>query len=106
MKLVEFYRGEIPNNDGVFVDDILEYSYGQLEVDHSYVQWLFPLKERSMFNVDAPLLKDSEIVLFKSDPELKSKFLKSAYMMLDYFGMYYHGGYVGWQEPNGNHKDP
>jgi hypothetical protein len=87
MKLVEFYRGEIPNNEGVSLEDILAYSYGQFEVDHAYIQWIFPLKERSNFNVEAPLLHDDEIVLFKSDPELRSKLSEVVQRMLDYFGM-------------------
>ena len=108
MKLIQFYRGEIPNNEGVFIDDILSYSYGQLEVDHAYIQWILPLKERSMFNTDAPLLHDNEIVLFTSDPELKEKVTRVAYKMMDYFGMYVHGGKVDWQEsdPQHGHKDP
>lgn len=108
MKLVEFYRGEIPNNEGVFIDDIMAYSYDQLEVDHAYIQWILPLKERSMFNVDAPLLHDDEITLFKADPELQMKVYGVAFKMLDYFGMYLHRGSVGWQEPDPEygHKDP
>lgn len=71
MKLVQFYRGKIPNNEGLFIDDILSYGYEQLEVDHAYIQWILPLKERSMFNTEAPLLTDQEIDLFKSDSDLK-----------------------------------
>lgn len=108
MKLVEFYRGEIPNNEGVFLEEILSYSYGQFEVDHAYIQWILPLKERSMFNTDAPLLHDDEIALFKSDPALRSKLSEVVQRMLDYFGMYFHRGVVNWQEPDPEHghKDP
>ena len=108
MKLVEFYRGEIPNNEGVFIDEIMTYGYEQLEVDHAYIQWIFPLKERSMFNVDAPLLHDDEITLFKSDPELRGTVSEIICKMLDYFGMYFHRGAVNWQEPDpeNGHKDP
>lgn len=108
MKLVEFYRGNIPNNDGVFIDDILGYSYGQLEIDHAYIQWILPLKERSMFNVDAPLLHNDEIKLFLADPELRSKFSEVVVKMLDFFGMYMHKSTVDWQEPDPEfgHKDP
>lgn len=108
MKLVEFYRGEIPNNEGVFLEQILDYTYGQLEIDHAYVQWIFPLKERSMFNIDAPLLHDEEIILFKTDIELKNKVSEVTQKMLDYFGMCFHHGVVCWQEPDPEygHKDP
>lgn len=108
MKLVEFYRGEIPNNEGVFIDEIMTYGYEQLEVDHAYIQWIFPLKERSMFNIEAPLLHDDEIILFKSDPELRGTVSEIICKMLDYFGMYFHRGAVNWQEPDpeNGHKDP
>ena len=108
MKLVQFYRGEIPNNEGVFIDEILAYSYGALEDDHAYIQWILPLKERSMFNTDAPLLTDKEIELFAIDPELKTKVYSVAYKMIDFYGMYIHGSKADWQESDDKHghKDP
>lgn len=108
MKLVQFYRGEIPNNEGSFITDIMAYSYYQLEADHAYIQYILPLRERSMFNVEAPILTDDEIILFCSDPELTLKTYSTALKMLDFFGMYLHGTDVGWQEPDPQHghKDP
>ncbi len=88
MKIVEFYRGEIPNNEGLFFQDFLaRYGHSQMEVDHAWIQWVLPTKQLSNFNEDAPLLTDDEITLFQHDPELKEKLDLVVNKVLDYFGM-------------------
>lgn len=37
------------------------------EKDHSFIQWVFPLKEKSRFNPDAPLLTDELIEMLKGN---------------------------------------
>ena len=105
MKLVQFYRGEIPNANGVFIDDILAYNYSELEGDHEYIQWLLPNARPSMFHPNVPVLDDDQIVLFKSDPDLKSKFASAVCKMLDFYGMEIEDSHLRWQQP-GNHKNP
>ena len=40
----------------------------QLESMHCYIQWLFPLCEKSPFNGSAPVLQREEIVAITADP--------------------------------------
>jgi hypothetical protein len=97
-KIVDFYRGEIPNNEGLFFNEFLErYGMQQMEVDHAWIQWVLPTKQLSNFN-DAPLLTDDEITLFKNDPELKEKLERVIVKVLDYFGMEKSSGRVEWIE--------
>jgi hypothetical protein len=108
MKVIQFYRGEIPNDSGTFIDEVLGYNHEQLEADHAYIQWLLPTKEPSMFNPDAPLITDDEIVLFANDPELQEKASQALVKMVDFFGMTLFQDQVIWQEPDEEHghKDP
>lgn len=107
MRVVQFYRGEIPNNEGLFFDDFMLYGYEQLEADHAYIQWVLPNREPSMFNEDAPLITEEEMILFREDPELKEKAIAVAMKMLDFYGMSLQGEGVGWQTPDEiGHHDP
>lgn len=109
MKLVQFYRGEIPTNDGDFLDDIIfHWKYEQLEGCHSYVQWMFPMKEGSMFHPEVPRLTDEEIAIFKADPYLQSSIDVAFFKMMDFYGFKISRTEVSplaWQEP-GRHKNP
>ncbi len=106
MELVNFYRGEIPNDEGVWLKDIMQYKYGEFECDHAWIQWVFPLMEPSNYNVDAPLLTIEEIILFQNDPVLKERVSDAIIKVLDFYGMETNeDGEVVWQAP-GNHKNP
>lgn len=63
--LLEFYlnRG---NSSGYFLDEILfNWTIEDWDHTHDFIQWLFPLKEESAFNADAPILTDHDIRIFK-----------------------------------------
>ena len=86
MQIVKFYREEIPNPDGWYLADMWKFTKGELEMDHSYVQWLFPSNEPSQMNCDALTLTLEESRIFQNDPELQAKVKKSFLKMLDFFG--------------------
>src|ERR1044072_110937 len=52
-----------------------------------YIHGLFPLKERSRFNPDAPLLDKAQIKIFRSDETLKKHLIKSFELMLSFYGL-------------------
>eukprot|EP01101_Sappina_pedata_P008312 TRINITY_DN4573_c0_g1_i2.p1 TRINITY_DN4573_c0_g1~~TRINITY_DN4573_c0_g1_i2.p1 ORF type:complete len:310 (-),score=82.31 TRINITY_DN4573_c0_g1_i2:23-838(-) len=60
--------------------------YDTLEFDHSYIQWLFPIREKGL-NPKAQELQKHEAESFQSDPQLQEEILKSFEMMLDFYGM-------------------
>ena len=68
---VEFLRGEGPNGEGYFLDQILGWSNDDWEEDHAYIQWVFPTNQPSLFNPDAPVLKADEITIIQSDPHIQ-----------------------------------
>jgi hypothetical protein len=85
--LVSFYRGESPDSSGRSLDEIHSWNDDKLEYTHDYIQWLFPLEERSQFNPDAPLLDAAQIQAVRSDDTLKEKLVKSLQVMLAFYGL-------------------
>lgn len=84
MQVVEFYRGERGNQNGDKLEDILKWTNGQLEMDHDYVQWMFPSNEMSMLNGEAPTLAKHESDIFKADPALQAKVKESLVRFLEF----------------------
>ncbi|MGA3103577.1 MAG: opioid growth factor receptor-related protein [Terriglobales bacterium] len=58
----------------------------RLETVHDFVQWLFPLPERSGFNVTAPILTPESIEEFWMRPELLENLRVSFVHMLNFYG--------------------
>ena len=68
--LIMFYYGEKVDKCNHRLGDILEFTQKQGEEHHDYIQWLFPNKEASGFNPNAPLLTDDDIAKFKDNAML------------------------------------
>lgn len=66
-KILEFYKGESPNQEGLYYDDIMQFDDDELEKNHFYIQWLFPLKEPSMAIPGSPILEDEDIEKFSAN---------------------------------------
>ena len=90
-RLYEFLRGNKKNYNRKSIYDIWEYSLEELETDHHYIQWLFPLQKRSVHNLLCPVVKD--IRDFR-DPEIIRNMRKSFERMLDFYGLEYTDGQV------------
>ncbi|XP_032205988.1 opioid growth factor receptor isoform X3 [Mustela erminea] len=90
MPNLSFYRNEIrflPN--GCFIEDILQNwreDYDLLEENHSYIQWLFPLREPGV-NWHAKPLTLREIEAFKSSEEVRERFVQAYELMLGFYGI-------------------
>jgi hypothetical protein len=48
--ILTFYQGQSPDSSGRMIETIWSWDYQKLEYTHDYIQWLFPLKEKSRFN--------------------------------------------------------
>jgi hypothetical protein len=112
-QLTTFYRGTGPDSEGRTLADIWAYSDDELESIHDFIQWLFPLRERSQFNPDAPLLTAADIDEFRADPQLRDNLLRSFEVFLAFLGLRFEGGRVTrapdfdrksdiWRHPNHN----
>jgi hypothetical protein len=86
-RITGFYLGETPDHRGRILDDLHTQTLEGLERNHDYIQWLFPLPERSSANPDAPLLSASDIREFAEREELRSNLLRSLIVMLQFYGM-------------------
>ena len=84
-RLVEFYSGRATDFAGRRIDDIWRMSLDELEYNHDYIQWLFPLRERSAIQPDVPVLDDAAISAFKI--ELHDRLAKSARVMAAFYGL-------------------
>jgi len=108
--LVSFYRGEIGNDEGYMFEEMMNWDYDKIESCHSHIQWFFPMREKSMFNPDAPALNDEEIELFKADPELRTKVKEAFVKILDFYGFELDEAgekpQINLQEAGVNHNDP
>ncbi|XP_072264605.1 opioid growth factor receptor-like protein 1 isoform X2 [Pyxicephalus adspersus] len=87
---LRFYMNKIPfKPDGVYIEDILnkwKYDYDKLEHNHTYIQWLFPLREQGL-NFYAKELTSYEIEEFKKTKEATKRFVMAYKMMLDFLGL-------------------
>jgi hypothetical protein len=85
--IVAFYSRRAPDSSGRHLEQILAWDDASLEQVHDYIQWLFPLREPSRFNPDAPLLNDTVVASFHADPGLRANLLKSFHRMLEFYGL-------------------
>ncbi|XP_009702688.1 PREDICTED: opioid growth factor receptor, partial [Cariama cristata] len=87
---LSFYKNEIcflPQ--GLHIENLLESwwdNYEVLEENHSYIQWLFPLREHGM-NWRAKPLTCQEIQAFKKSKEVMQRFVRAYQLMLRFYGI-------------------
>ena len=85
--MLSFCRGEAPDVRGRMHADILAWDDAQLEIAHDYIQWLFPLPERSAFNPAAPILTQDDIAAFHADAKLRDNLRTALRRMLAFYGL-------------------
>ena len=85
--LIAFYRGEGRDHRGRPLSGIHAFDFYDLEFHHDYIQWLFPLPERSGANPSAPLLSEHDIAAFAADAALRRSLLRSFDLMLQFYGL-------------------
>ena len=86
-RIVAFYSGAEPDHRGRYLHEIQQWPHDQLEAVHDYIQWLFPLPERSGFNVAAPVLTAESIQEFRTRPELRENLRRSFLRMMSFYGL-------------------
>lgn len=88
--ILAFYQNQSPDSRGRMLEDIWSWDYQELEYTHDYIQWLFPLKEKSRFNRNAPVLNDEVIEAFRTSKKLRANLIKSLNVMLRFYGLQCH----------------
>ncbi len=84
--ILHFYRGGT-DASGRTLAEILAWDDAPLEMVHDYIQWLFPLPERSAFNADAPLLTSEDIAAFRNDTALRDRLRTAYHRMLRFYAL-------------------
>jgi hypothetical protein len=78
VQIIQFLEGEIPDLRGRFLADIWRFSDLEIEDVHDFIQWIFPLDEKSFFNPSAPLLELDDIKSIRRSPKAADGVEKSA----------------------------
>lgn len=91
-QIIDFYEETGPDGSGRMIDEVLSKSHLWLERSHDVIQWLFPLREPSNFNPEAPLLDDDTVAYFKNALEKKQgslyrNFTQAISYFLDFLGI-------------------
>uniref|UniRef100_A0A3B3ZKT8 Opioid growth factor receptor (OGFr) conserved domain-containing protein n=1 Tax=Periophthalmus magnuspinnatus TaxID=409849 RepID=A0A3B3ZKT8_9GOBI len=90
MNNLQFYLNKSPSApDDVYIDSFLKdwkNDYKRLERVHSYIQWLFPLREPGV-NYMASELTRKEIEAFKKSEDAKKRLVESYELMLGFYGI-------------------
>lgn len=104
---LQFYQNKIPSKpNNVTIDEIHQKWFGKyelLENNHTWIQWVFPIRERVVGNHAQPLqLHEAKAII--EDKEAHARVLKSYELMLDFLGMRLKDAKTGEIERNSNWK--
>ncbi|KAI3357559.1 hypothetical protein L3Q82_015973, partial [Scortum barcoo] len=90
MSNLQFYLNKYPSApDDVYIESFLKdwkNDYKRLERVHSYIQWLFPLREPGV-NYMASELTKKEIEAFRKSEDAKRRLVESYELMLGFYGI-------------------
>ena len=84
--LLEFLGGKRHDVRGRSLEQMLAFSDAELEAVHDYIQWLFPLKEASAFNRDAPVLSASDAAALATSEDARAAMREALKRMLAFYG--------------------
>jgi len=93
--LIAFYRDGGRDDRGRTLDEILAWDDERLEEVHDFIQWLFPLPERSGANPSAPVLDGETISTFHATPAMQEHLRNAFERMLRFYGLRWTGVAVG-----------
>jgi len=93
-RLTDFYRGNATDHEGRTLADLWAYSDDEMEMYHDFIQWMFPLRELSRFNPEAPLVENADVAEFKNEPQLRMNLIKSLDRFLAFLGLARENGKV------------
>ena len=61
MSLVDFLNGTGPDHQGRYLRDIWDFDDKAIEQTHDFIQWMFPLTEKSMSVPGVPTLSAEDL---------------------------------------------
>ncbi len=84
-RLTRFFAGG-EDDQGRTFDEILGWDDARLEMVHDYIQWIFPLPERSGANPWAPVLDAAAIAAIRGSAEMQGRLRAAFLRMLAFYG--------------------
>lgn len=90
--LASFYQGDVPHptKDGARGRTLQQiWDMPDKEAGHDFIQWLFPIKERSGFNDEAPVFDDLAYTTLAKNPKIIANMIQSFQVMLRHYGLKY-----------------
>ena len=84
-RLTRFFAGGT-DDEGRTLKEIAGWDDERLEMVHDYIQWLFPLPERSGANPSAPVLDAESIAAIRGDAEMQRRLRAGFERMLTFYG--------------------
>ena len=98
--IIAFYLDSnlIKEQIGFTFSDVMQLDREQLESCHSYIQWLFPLREPSAFNPDAPLVTQTTIDQYAEKYSIIAPKIDRAFWLMHQF--YFDDKQYSWITPN------
>ena len=84
--LVSFLQGTGPDRQGRMHTDILNFSDEELEEVHDYIQWLFPLREKSTAVPGSPVVESDDMAeRLRSDTDVRANMLRALNRMKRFY---------------------
>lgn len=87
LNIHKFYSEQRPDNDGYFFSDILLFNKAQFEMNHHFMQWLFPIETFSLYNLTGPVLSKTEVKELKENPVITENMLQALEFVCDMYGL-------------------
>lgn len=86
-----FLSDQLSTGSGRLYSQILKSTTEQLENDHQFIQWLFPLQEASAYVSQSPIINLKQLQsAIQNDPTICQKMLASTIMMFKHWGLTIH----------------
>ncbi len=84
--IISFYEGGT-DIQGRSLDDMLAFTDGQFEACHDFIQWMFPLHEKSLHSVNTPVLTPEDIAALRSSKIATANMKKAFRRFRDFLGV-------------------
>ena len=82
--IVDFLNGTCTDSSNRYLQDIWKMDDQEIENTHNFIQWIFPLKERSQAVPNSPILTEDEIIHIKDSNITQNNIKKSSEWFLNF----------------------
>jgi hypothetical protein len=83
--LTTFLGGRGTDHRGRGLHDLVAFSDDRLEAVHDYIQWLFPLPERSGAQPGSPVLTEADVAVVRADVAAQANLRDATLRMLAFY---------------------